>query len=87
MASKYAVNTDHLFLRLPDETLGIYNCWDAYQTARLVKPLMDELKHRKNYDYATTVMEPLQTEVINMQARGMLLDTDALRSYRRQVKE
>ena len=87
MASKYAVNTNHLFLRLPDETLGIYNCWDAYQTAQLVKPLFDELKHRKNYQYATEVMEPLQTAVINMQARGMLLDKDALRAYRKRVKE
>ncbi len=87
MASKYAVNTNHLFLRLPDETLGIYNCWDSYRTAQLVKPLMDELKHRKNYQYAMEIMEPLQTAVINMQARGMLLDSDALRAYRKKVKD
>ena len=86
MVSKYATNTDHLFLQLPDVTLGIYNCRDAYETARLVKPLLDEAKERGNLPYVLEVMEPLQTAVINMQSRGMLLDKDALRKYRATVK-
>lgn len=85
MGSKYAVNTRHAFLQLSDTQLGIYNCHDSYETARLVRPLLEELKHRGNLEYALTVMEPLQTAVINMQARGLLLDKDALRSYRKQV--
>lgn len=86
MASKYATNTDHLFLQLPDETLGVYNCWDSYQTAKLVKPLLAEAKERGNLPYILDVMEPLQTAVMNMQARGMMLDTDALRTYRNTVR-
>jgi DNA polymerase-1 len=85
MGSKYAANTEHLFLRLPDAVLGNYNCWDSYQTARLVAPLLDELRSRGNLRYALDVMEPLQTAVINMQGRGLLLDKDSLRSYRSQV--
>ena len=81
MGSKYAVNTNHLFLQLPERTLGVYNCWDSYNTARLVHPLLSELKLRGNLQYATEIMEPLQTAVINMQARGLLLDKDALRTY------
>ena len=85
MGSKYAVNTDHLFLQLPDSVLGTYNCWDSYQTARLVRPLLDELRSRGNLDYVLRTMEPLQTAVINMQSRGLLLDANALRAYRKQV--
>lgn len=86
MPSKYATNTDHLFLRLPEHTLGVYNAWDSYQTARLVKPLFDELRTRGNLDYVLQIMEPLQTAVINMQGRGLLLDRDALREYRTKVR-
>ena len=86
MPSKYATNTDHLFLQLPDETLGVYNAWDSYQTAKLVKPLLAEAKERGNLPYILGIMEPLQTAVMNMQARGMLLDKDALQTYRNQVR-
>jgi len=85
--SKYAANTDHAFLQLPDIQLGIYNCWDAHQTARLVKPLFDELEHLGNLDYVIQTMEPLQTAVIDMQSRGLLLDTRALGTYRDQVRD
>jgi len=84
---KYSATTEHAFLQLPDVTLGIYNCRDAYETARLVKPLLDEAEERGNLPYVLGVMEPLQTAVINMQARGMLLDTDVLHIYRAQVKK
>jgi DNA polymerase-1 len=84
---KYSANTDHAFLKLPDITLGVYNCHDAYNTARLVKPLFDELRQRGNFDYATQVMEPLQTAVIHMQSRGLLLDKEALKVYRTQVRQ
>lgn len=84
---KWAANTDHAFLRLPDIRLGVYNCWDAYNTARLVRPLLQELKQRGNFEYATQVMEPLQTAVIHMQSRGFLLDKEALRTYRTKVRK
>jgi len=86
VASKYAVNTDHLFLRLPDRTLGVYNAWDSYQTARLVKPLLEEVESNGNLDYYTRVVEPLQYAVLNMQRRGLLLDQPALARYRDTVR-
>jgi len=67
---KYSINTNHLFLRLPDIQLGVYNLWDAHETARLVRPLLKELKDRGNLPYMEEVMEPLQRAVINMQRRG-----------------
>lgn len=87
VTSKYATNTDHLFLQLPDAILGIYNCRDSYETARLVKPLLAEVEERGNLPYVLEIMEPLQTAVINMQSRGLLLDPQALRSYRHEVRE
>jgi len=86
LGSKYQTNTSHLFLQLPDETLGVYNCWDSYETARLVKPLLAEAKERGNLPYILEIMEPLQTAVMNMQARGLMLDADALRTYRNKVR-
>ena len=85
MGSKYAVNTDHLFLRLDSRHLGVYNSWDTYQTARLAPVLLKEIS-KKNNDYYWNVVHPLQRAVIDMQRRGMLLDRDALNTYRRKVR-
>ncbi len=87
MGSKYAANTNHAFLRLPDTTLGVYNLHDAYQTAKLVAPLLRELKSRGNLEYAIGTMESLQRAVINMGKRGILCDRGRLQDYRRQVQQ
>ena len=87
MTSKYASNTDHLFLQLPERTLGVYNAWDTYWTAKLVGPLLRQVERVGNLGYYTDIMEPLQYAVIDMQKRGMLLDATALARYRKKVKD
>ena len=82
---KYSVNTEHLFLRLDSNILGVYNAWDTYQTARLAPVLLKEIA-KKNNDYYWNVVHPLQKAVIDMQRRGMLLDKDALKTYRQKVR-
>ena len=82
---KYSVNTSHAFLQLPDETLGVYNAHDTYNTAALVKPLMEGVRESGNWEYYINVMEPLQYAVIDMQKRGLLLDKPALKAYRKKV--
>jgi DNA polymerase I-like protein with 3'-5' exonuclease and polymerase domains len=86
MPGKFAVNTSHAFLQLEDEVLGRYNAWDTHNTASLVRPLMEEIRRRGNWDYYTQVMEPLQYAVLDMQRRGLLLDRDSLNAYRKQVR-
>lgn len=86
MPSKYAANTAHVFLQLPDRTLGIYNSHDSYWTARLLKPLFHELERRHQLKYFTDWVEPLQLAVLDMQSRGLLLDRAALNTYRKEVR-
>ena len=66
MASKYAANTSHLFLRLGDTTLGSYNLWDCHYGAALVAPLQKEIDRRGNRRYYDDVIQPLQQAVANM---------------------
>ena len=82
---KYAVNTEHAFLKLEDKTLGVYNAHDTYNTAALVKPLLESVHKSGNWDYYINTMEPLQYAVIDMQKRGLLLDKPALKAYRKKV--
>jgi len=86
VGSKYAANTDHAFLKLPDRALGIYNSHDSYWTARLLKPLFHELERRHQLKYFTDWVEPLQLAVLDMQSRGLLLDRRALNQYRKEVR-
>lgn len=87
MGSKYAANTDHAFLKLPDKTIGVYNLHDSYQTALLVAPLISELKSRGNFEYATGTMAKLQRAVINMSRRGIYCDRKKLGIYKKEVKQ
>ena len=73
MGSKYAVNTNHLFLQLPDETLGTYNLHDTHETAKLVGPLTKELKDNGQWEHYLAQVEPLQYAVLAMQRRGLLV--------------
>ena len=83
---KYTGNTDNKFLRLTDDTIGVYNAWDSYNTARLVAPLLAEITHNKQLAHYEAHVEPLQTAVVNMQARGMLLGREAKALYRRKLR-
>ena len=86
MASKYAANTNHKFLKLPNKLLGIYNLWDAHETARLVGPLLKELEDNGQLEFYQRYIEPFQYAVLAMQRAGLLLDRDALRRYRRHLR-
>jgi DNA polymerase-1 len=75
--SKYTGTTDHKFLKLPNHTLGVYNLWDSWVTASLVKPLLAELEENRQLDYYRSDIEPLQYSVLDMMERGLLLDARA----------
>lgn len=81
MASKYVANLDNKFVKLPNTTLGTYNSWDAHLTARLVKPLLEEVTNNNQRDYYLSHVAPLQEAVVAMSRRGMLLDTAARSKY------
>ena len=87
MPSKFAVNTDHKFLQLTDDTLGCYNLHDASETAKLVGPLTKELKTNGQWEYYLAQVEPLQYAVLAMQKRGLLVDKGALGSLKRSIGE
>ena len=73
----YSATTSHKFLNLPNSTLYTYNLWDCHTTARLFFALRDELKDPQlghQWDYYQSQVQPLQTAVQHMQARGILLD-------------
>jgi DNA polymerase-1 len=84
----WGANRQHKFLRLPNETLFTYNLWDCHETARLFFALRRELQDRKlgpdqrQWRYFQEWVQPLQSSVVSMQKRGLLLDKDALRTYR-----
>lgn len=85
--SKFAVNTNNKFLKLPNYVLGVYNAWDAHNTARLVKPLIDQLKRNQQWEFYVSHVEPLQEAVVAMSRRGILLDKDARIKYRKSLRD
>ncbi len=86
MASKWSATTDNKFLRISNDALTTYNAWDTYNTARLVAPLLAEIKDNKQLRHYQEHVEPLQTAVVAMQGRGLLLDRDAKTLYRRDLR-
>jgi DNA polymerase-1 len=85
MASKYAANTDHAFLKLTNSLLGIYNLHDCHETAKLVHPLLQELTDNGQLPYYLNNIEPLQRPVIAMAKRGLLVDKQTLRETRMRI--
>ena len=82
--SKWAGNTNHKFLQLPNRTMFIYNTRDSYHTAELCFSLLRELDDPKlngQGKYFHEWVEPLQQAVINMQRRGMYLNKEAKHQY------
>lgn len=66
--------------------LGTYNIWDCHNTARLVKPLVQRLKHTGQWDYYLQQVEPLIPAVLAMQKRGIGVDVNAKTQYRKAVR-
>lgn len=85
MVSKYQGNLDHKFLNLPNVTLGTYNLWDSYETAKLVAPLVTRLERNQQWDYYMTWVQPLQRAVIVMQHVGLPVNTKAKASLKRKM--
>ena len=83
---KYSGTTANKFLNLTNDRIGIYNAWDTYNTARLVAPLMHELKDNNQVEHYQRHIEPLQTAVVHMQSRGMLVDRKAKSRYRNKLR-
>jgi DNA polymerase-1 len=83
----FTVNTDHKWLNLPDDTLGIYNYWDCLATARVWKAQTQEQIDNGQYDHYRNVFWPLVPAVMAMARRGMLLDWEELSKVRLEVNE
>ena len=88
VGGKYQGTTEHAFLKLPNAVLGTYNAFDTYYTAKLVGPLIAEVKSNgpAHWAFYQRWLEPLQYAVLAMQRRGLLLDRSALNKYRAQVR-
>ena len=86
MAGKYAATTAHKFLRLPNTTLGTYNAWDSWTTARLGQVAVKYLQRNGQWDFWSSHIAPLQAAVYDMQRRGLLVDKEALASLAKRVQ-
>jgi DNA polymerase-1 len=82
----FTVNTDHKWLNLPDDTLGIYNYWDCFNTAKGMEEQTKEQKDNNQYTHYRETFWPLVPAVMTMAKRGMLLDHDALHEVRREAE-
>lgn len=84
--SRYSGNTDNKFLQLNNTTLGVYNAWDTYNTARLALELLGDLKTQGHLAYYLGHVEELQDSVLAMQDRGLLLDRERRLRARRDLR-
>jgi len=71
------VDAEFQFVRLPDETLGVYNLWDTEATARLAHCLHRELVQTGQLSWFQEGPQAVQPAVLAMQRRGLLLDQSA----------
>jgi DNA polymerase I-like protein with 3'-5' exonuclease and polymerase domains len=86
MGHKY-VNTSHKWLNIDDHTLGIYNAYDTYATAKLAKAFPDILRQHGNWDYFNRYIKPLMPAALAMQLRGLPIDEDARRELKTSLKK
>jgi len=82
------VTTAHKWLNLDDDSVGIYNAWDTYATARVVQPLTQELKDNGQWDYFQEWFTSMAPVVHAMWQRGAgCLDKEAKTKYRRALRK
>jgi len=92
--TSWAANTSHKFLRLPNESIFLYNAHDAHNTAKLFLAMRAEMQSQNfptQWNFYTEWVQPLQAAVMDMQKRGILLDKEKKHTYhmnlRRELNE
>jgi DNA polymerase-1 len=83
----WGANTDHKFLRLPNEVIYRYNAYDAFATAHLAQALDKELADPKvgNHEFYARWVRPLMRSVVDMQRRGILVDKGKRTEFRKKL--
>jgi DNA polymerase-1 len=79
------VFTDHKVIVMADEFCH-RNAWDCVVTAHLFARLLIELRDNEQLDFYEARVWPVVEAVLNMQRRGLLLNTQAKTNYRRKVR-
>ncbi len=81
----FTVNTNHKWLNIPDNTLGVYNAWDCLATIRLHKALNVEMLERKQLGHYRDVYWPLVAPVMALAKRGLRVDQWALEETKKNI--
>lgn len=80
------VTTDHKWLQLDDDTIGVYNAWDTVTTARLAKSLRGVLNSNQQFTYYQEELWPALPAIARMQHRGLPYDTQLKGHYRKALR-
>jgi DNA polymerase-1 len=81
------VTRAHKWLNQDDRTVGVYNAWDTFATARTAAPIKEELRDVGNWEFFRRWFTRLGPVVADMARRGVgVLDTDARAAERRRVR-
>jgi len=78
-------DTSHKWLSQDDRALATYNAWDTVNTARLTAAIRSELSDNGQLEFFEQSIWPTVEPVMAMARRGLELDRDALKAYRKQV--
>lgn len=85
MGSFKTVNTAHTWLQIPDDTMGQYNYFDCFATAKLAVESPRILKEHGNWDVWNNEIRPLIEPSISMSLRGLPVSREKLTLYRRSI--
>jgi DNA polymerase-1 len=80
------VNTDHKWLNIPDDELGLYNGWDCAATALCIAPMLKEMADQRMDEFWHREVWPLVPAVQAMQRRGLLVHQHTLDTYRDETR-
>jgi DNA polymerase-1 len=80
------VFTTHGMLAQDNRTLRTYNLWDCVATARAARAMVQEMRDTGQWGHWEKAVWPLVAPVLDMQERGMRLDTRAQGTFRRKVQ-
>ncbi len=70
---------------LPNETVGVYNSWDTFATARLWQELKVEMESNGQLSFFEKDWWPLVPAVVRMSMRGLEVDQSALAAYSKSI--